>query len=340
MSEPRADLSLSPVLRSDVFDLDLGPGDHNPRRQRRIVYSSEGDVTPPPEPTATCLGPWKPRKVDVDKYVDDNLQEEAVNMENSIRLDIQGVPWKIKHAIPTQNVFRHVVRRAEERGMRVNSSKTGMLCISDSLNYKTAAFILDADGQKIESGPSLKVLGWHFSQKPTADAQIAVLKKRFRERYWVLRHLKQNGFGSEDLVKVYCTMLRPVADYMSEVYHAMITDAQDEDLERLQTHALRCIFGSRISGRRLREMAGVSTLRSRRIEHCDRFASRCAASDRFSDWFPLNQRRGRATRGGEEYAEHYARCDRLVNSPLFYMRRRLNGKQGKKYGERYREYRE
>ena len=153
--------------------------------------------------------------------------------------------------------------------MKVNTLKTGMLCVSDSLNFRTRAFILDAEGNKIESEDGLKALGWHFSQKPTADAQIEVLKKRFRERYWVLRHLKHNGFTTDHLIKVYTAMLRPVADYMSEVYHSMITDAQDESIERLQTHVLRCIYGSKISGRRMREMAGLSTLRSRRIEHCD-----------------------------------------------------------------------
>ena len=272
--------------------------------------------------------------------MDDNLQEEAVNMENAVRSTVGGVPWKIKHAIPTQNVFRHVVRRAQERGMKVNTAKTGMVYISDSLNARTGAFILDSEGGRIESGPGLKVLGWHFSDRPTADAQIEVLKRRFRERYWVLRHLKHNCFNTEDLIKVYKTMLRPVADYMSEVYHSMITDAQDEAIERLQTHALSCIFGPRISGRRMREMADLTTLRERRIAYCDRFAVRCANSDRFEKWFPLNDRTGRATRNREEYREEYARCDRLANSPVFYMRRRLNGKEGRKYGTRNKEYRE
>ena len=67
--------------------------------------------------------------MNVDKYVDDNLQEEAVNMENAEILNVNGVTRKIKQAIPTQNVFRYVVRRAEEQGMRVNTAKTSMICI-------------------------------------------------------------------------------------------------------------------------------------------------------------------------------------------------------------------
>ena len=303
---------------------------------RRVVYSSEEDLTPPPEPTRTCLGPWVQPRVEVNKYVDDNLQEESVNFENV--LSVNGM--KNKHAVATQNVFRHIVRCAERKGMKVNASKTNMICISDSLNHTTMAHIYDRDGGKIESGQSMKVLGWHFSTKPTVEAHLKVVRRRFRERYWTLRHLRHNGFNTEELVKVYKAIIRPVAEYMLEVFHSMLADWQDEGLERLQTHALKCIFGPGISGRRMRDMAGLETLRERRITQCDKFAAKCVASDRFSDWFPKCMNRRSARRGGDVYKEEYARCNRLYNSPLFYMRRRLNGKEGKTYGSRNKEYRE
>ena len=106
-------------------------------------------------------------------------------------------------------------------------------------------------------------------------AHLEVLKRRFRERYWTLRHLKHNGFSETDLVKVYTAVIRPVAEYILEVFHSMMTDTQDEALERLQTHALKCIFGPGLSGRRMRELAGLDTLRERRISQCDRFAKKC-----------------------------------------------------------------
>ena len=46
------------------------------------------------------------------------------------------------------------------------------------------------------------------------------------------------------------------------------------------------------------------------------------------------------SRRGEEYQEDYARTKRLFNSPIFYMRRRMNGKEGKQCGERNKEYRQ
>ena len=213
-----------------------------------------------------------------------------------------------------------------------------MVCISDSLSFKPCAYILDREGERIESGEKMRVLGWHFSNKPSPDAQIETLKKRFRERIWILRHLRHNGFSEQELVSVYKSIVRPVADFMQEVYHSMINDGQDEALERLQVHALRSIFGARISGRWLRGLADLSTLRERRIIQTDKFARKCAQNVRFSSWFPKNT--ARKIRNSEEFEEEYARCDRLKNSPIFYMCRRLNGKEGRSYGSRNKQYRE
>ena len=161
-----------------------------------------------------------------------------------------------------------------------------------------------------------------------------------------LYNLKKNGFSNEELVTVHKSSVRPVADYLDVVYHAMLPDDLDEELDCLQTQAIRIIFGRRpdgrpLGGRQLREMAGVSSLRDRRVEHCDKFAQKCASSGRFGHWFPLRTARSSSRHANpERFLETYARCNRLRDSPLHFFRRRLNGKPGKTYGERYHEYRE
>ena len=121
----------------------------------------------------------------------------------------------------------------------------------------------------------------------------------------------------------------------------MMTDDLDEELDRLQNHALKIIFGPGKGWRTLRALAGVTTLRERRVAHCDKFANKCVGSERYGGWFPLKQnRRSMRSANCEKYMEKFARCERLRDSPLFFFRRRLNGKIGKEYGARYREYRE
>ena len=140
-----------------------------------------------------------------------------------------------------------------------------------------------------------------------------------------------------ELATVYRTVVRPILDYCAVVYHPMLTDEQDQIVERLQARALKNIYGYKDSYAEMRQKAGVTTHRARRIELCDKFAQKASTNPRF-DWFP--ERVGRSGRRAETYQEFQARTDRLFNSPLYYYRRRLNGKPGKSYGERNRKYRD
>ena len=136
-------------------------------------------------------------------------------------------------------------------------------------------------------------------------------------------------------------MIRPMAEYGCVAFHSSYSDEQDETIERLQDHTLKCIFEPGISARKMRELAGIPTLRTQRIELADKFAKKCCSNPSFSHWFPLKQgRSSRRLANQETYQEERARCNRLMNSPLFYFRRRLNGKEGKTYGQRNKQYRE
>ena len=170
--------------------------------------------------------------------------------------------------------------------MKVNSAKTAMLCLSDATSYSASAHIYSSDGNEIRSGDTLKVLGFHFSSRPTVHAHVEALRKRFRRKYWIFYHLRKAGFTEEELARVYRTILLPIADYCAAVYHSLLNDEQDQVIERLQSQALRCIYGPYISYKKMREMAEVTTLRQRRIEICDKFAKKCLANATFSAWFP------------------------------------------------------
>ena len=210
--------------------------------------------------------------------------------------------------------------------------------MSDSIDYKARAHFYDSDGQCLRSGESMKVLGFHMDARPSCHAHIAALKLRMRDTTWVLRHLRLAGFNQEELARVYTTIVRPVLDYCAVVYHPMLTDEQDQAVERMQAQALKNIYGFKDSYAMMRRKAGITTHRQHRIELCDKFAQKAASNPMFERWFPL--RTGRSGRHAETYKEFPSRTDRLFNTPLFYYRRRLNGKQGKTYGERNRQYRE
>ena len=311
------------------------------KRARRLNYTLEERMDVPFEPNARTEAKWIARLGALLRYIDDGFGLTKINFENSYGMNVNGRQFRVKHAVQAQNIFRHLVRQAEAIGMVVNSAKTAMLCVSDAQGYEAESFMYDADQNRIGCQTKIKALGMHFSNRPDMWEQVNAVKKNIRSRYWMLRNLKKSGFTTEELLKVYKTMIRPVADYGSVVYHSSLTDEQDEILEGLQVGALKCIYGAGISGRKMREMAEIETLRSRREELCDKFAAKLVGNPLFAGYFPLKTTRTttRRTKTQEKYLETKARCQRLYNSPFHYLRRRLNGKPGKKYGVRYAEYR-
>ena len=339
--------SSSPRLGANLpFDPDVSPiasGVYGPESQH-IIFRPRVRNAPalvrelePPEERGVGTQVLSLKPVKVFKYVDDNITCEKTNFGLIPITDSPDGPVKLKHVVPTQNAFHSITGRAIEKGMVVNTDKTKLLCISDALNYTPLVYFFDAAGNRIESGKELKVLGFTFSNKPTVSLHLDLTSKKIRQRYWSLRHLRRVGFNDDELVKVYTSSIRPLAEYCCPAFHSMMTDEQDQMLENAQVGALRAIFGYGMSARRLRQQAQVDTLRQRRIELTDRFARKAANSPRFAHWFPRNQG-GRNVRSREEFKELFAKTDRLKNSPLYYMRRRLNGKEGKVYGKRNEQY--
>ena len=263
---------------------------------------------------------WEKIAISVLKYIDDNILHEKICMDGLV---IDELGRKRARAIRTQNLFKQIVLIAEAMGMKVNAAKTMLLCISDSRTYEAAAFFEDSEGTLIESQNSMKVLGLHLSNRPNMNAQVEAICRKFRARIWLLRHLHHNGFTEDELLRVYKSIILPCHDYCSTVFHSSLTLSQTIILERLQSKALKAIYGFEPSYRELMEKANLTTLRARREARELAFARKAAASERFARWFPLHES-ARSTRGQALYKESFARCTRCYNSPLFSMRRRLN----------------
>ena len=335
----------SPIRDSSPPQSDLSPIGLRPTAGEEFVPKLS--LIPKPQPVLTVppvehkVGTQvlTEKAVRIVKYVDDIISIDKVNY-GPIPIVIQpGGSFKIKLCINTNNAFVSISTKAEEIGMIVNSAKTKLLAVSDALNYRPKAYILDSQGNRIESENVMNILGFRFSDRPNVNAHVDFVLSILRRKYWSLYHLRRVGFNEVELVRVYRTVLLPVPDYCCPAYHPMLTDLQDQLLERAQIGALRAVFGYGLSANDLRKEAGIETLRERRIRLTDNFANKCLTSPRFGEWFPETEGR-RSARRGDKFKEFPAKNDRLKNSPLFYMRRRLNGKSGKEYGERNRIYRE
>ena len=211
--------------------------------------------------------------------------------------------------------------------MTMNDKKTQLLCISSSQTSDVTSFVRLGDGSLIESQGELKQLGFHFGTRPNVATQVEYMKKKFRGRLWMLRHLQKAGLSEEDLVSMYKIFLLSVLDYGSVVYHSMVTKEQAGQLEGLQRSAMRVIYGhSRPYLQILGDLQGkIEPLHERRQRMVDKFILKASENPQFAEsWFPKRAIFDHNLRKDYFYHEEFARTTRLYNSPIYYYRRRLN----------------
>ena len=91
-----------------------------------------------------------PRLAILLRFVDDGFCLSRVNYENSLGFVVNGTKHRIKHAIQCQNVFRHLVRNAEEIGMKVNTDKTTLVCFSDAQGTRRTPIWKTETGRSLE----------------------------------------------------------------------------------------------------------------------------------------------------------------------------------------------
>ena len=208
--------------------------------------------------------------------------------------------------------------------MRINNDKTKMLCISACKSYVPQAYFHSSGGSRVSSTNSMKILGFTFSDQPNVKLHLKLLQQKLKCRIWALRHLRRNGFKQPDLVVVYTSMIRPLAEYCSSVYYSMITDSDSLELERLQMQALKSIFGWNNSYGSLLQKSGLERLDKRRDDAFFALAKKLSESSRFRTWFPKKLARREGIRSSETYKLYPSNTERYLKSPLNRMRRKLN----------------
>ena len=95
------------------------------------------------------------------------------------------------------------------------------------------------------------------------------IHKKATKRLFVRRTLKRVGLGFNDLVLVYCNIVRSIVEYASPVW-AAIPLYLDELIESVQRKALKIIFG-RVDYTEALVLAGLESLSDRRVGACKRF---------------------------------------------------------------------
>ena len=89
------------------------------------------------------------------------------------------------------------------------------------------------------------------------------------KRLYALRSLRKAGLNCDDLVLVYCSLVRSIIECASPVW-AVLPAYLEDLLESIQRKALRIIFG-KIECADAMAKASVDTFKARRVVACQKF---------------------------------------------------------------------
>ena len=126
--------------------------------------------------------------------------------------------------------------------MIINESKCHAFTINFSKN-NTSPQNLKLNDKVIEPVDKIKLLGVFLTNDLKWSENTSNICKKVNQRLYLVRRLKHFGLHTDELIKAWMSMLRPITEYAVPLWHSGLTDADSKKIEFLQKNALGIIFG-------------------------------------------------------------------------------------------------
>jgi len=163
--------------------------------------------------------------VQLHKYVDDVTMTERVRRDESSNM---------------QQELDELQLWSNANLMKINSKKTKEMLLGPiGRNQQPPA--LHLAGHQLERVTSFKLLGVIISDTLKWDDYITSICSKAAKRLHFLKLLKRSGIATDDLLYYYTSVVLPVLEYGSIIWHANITEEQIHQLESIQRRAVRII---------------------------------------------------------------------------------------------------
>ena len=267
---------------------------------------------------------WQVQKPVIKGYIDDFNVVEKINEKDAITHITTNRTRAMIHAPSSESVFVKLEEQADEINMKINPTKTQILCISSAIT-KTSNSYINYNGDRIRGAESLKILGFNFNQKPTIALHVNIMLQKVRQKLWSLRHLKKWGMKENDLLHFYTVFIRPILDFAVPTYHSQLTQDQASQIEQVEAVSMQIIFGNLISYETVLAHGKIEEHRKRREKIVEKFVKKALSNPNFGErWFPPNETVDYDLRNRKEYHEEISRTKRHFNSPIQHMRILLN----------------
>jgi hypothetical protein len=190
-------------------------------------------------------------KCPTSKYVDDTTIHHVSNNPDDNTL---------------QEATDSVLTWSQMNNMKINPTKTKEMLVSFS-NEAPHVPAISVNNHELERVSHCTLLGVHINDKLNWHDHVDKMFKKSSSRLYLISQLKRTKMQGVDIVKVYISLVRPVLEYASPVWHPGLTDYQQQLLESIQERALRIAYPS-LSYEDALSVTNLTSLKSRRHELC------------------------------------------------------------------------
>ena len=160
------------------------------------------------------------------KYVDDTTIYEVIPRCSPSYLPI---------------IANEIYSYASQHGMRLNPTKCRELVVNFLQNQPSSLSPLQLSGTTIQRMSTYKILGVHISEDLTWNMHTDYVFKEANKRLYAFKLLKKSGVATEDLVKIYCSLIRSVLEYAAPVWSDLPDHYLASVVESIQKKALKII---------------------------------------------------------------------------------------------------
>ena len=223
-------------------------------------------------------------------------------------------------------MYKQLIKTVEYSGrnqMVINEKKTKMMVFNPctSIDFMPE---FKLNNNQLEVVEEMRLLGviLRSDMKWTSNSENIV--KKGYQRLWMMRRLKELGANEDELLDVYMKQVRSILELAVPAWHGAITQAERDEIERVQKAALHIALGEKYTSyRNALKKSKLQSLESRRDKLCLKFAKKAEKDPKHRQWFKKAE--GSKTRQKPtKYVKVIAHHDRYKKSPISHLTRLLN----------------
>ena len=188
-----------------------------------------------------------------------------------------------------QDEVDSVLRLSLDRKMQLNPLKTKAMLFNPLRNYDILPQIEAGDGTHIEVVEEHKILGFILRSDLKTISNTEYICKRAYQRMWILRRLKSLGCAIPELLDVLRQQIISICEGSVAYWGPMITKVESNMLERCLKTGLHIIYQDKyLSFSKALRLAGMKSLKARRVDLITRFSKKAYQSEKYRNWFCKN----------------------------------------------------